>query len=43
MNLALITVPAFGQANKKERWNLSQDKQEKITDGGRQAYEKVTG
>ncbi|CAH0003958.1 unnamed protein product [Clonostachys byssicola] len=34
---------AFGQVNKKEGWNLSQDKQEKITDGGREAYEKITG
>ncbi|CAH0046532.1 unnamed protein product [Clonostachys solani] len=34
---------AFGQANKSQGWGLSREKQEKITDGGRQAYEKLTG
>ncbi|CAG9947648.1 unnamed protein product [Clonostachys rosea f. rosea IK726] len=34
---------AFGQANKSQGWGLTREKQEKITDGGRQVYEKVTG
>ncbi|VUC26940.1 unnamed protein product [Clonostachys rosea] len=34
---------AFGSLNNKQGWNIGKEQQEKITDGGRQAYEKVTG
>ncbi|EQK99893.1 hypothetical protein OCS_04393 [Ophiocordyceps sinensis CO18] len=34
---------AFGMASKRSGHNIDRNTQEKITDGGRQAYEKATG
>jgi hypothetical protein len=41
--IKLLTLPAASFINDKAGTNISHDNQEKITDFGRNAYEKKTG
>lgn len=41
--MANVTYLAFGMGSKKAGYNIDRNTQEKITDAGRNMYEKVTG
>jgi hypothetical protein len=43
LSINVLTLPAFSALNDKAGTNVSRDNQEKITDFGRNAYEKKTG